>query len=107
MLVYIAYEKVSNVSELLDLPMLRYIAKPTDARGLETDVGIETASHGLMDDGLLLLVQQLDQASLGTNETSDLSIFSFEVEDDLILFFLGRASNGDLKELFGVEPQAR
>jgi hypothetical protein len=40
--------------------MLGYLAQPFDARGLETDVGVEAAGKGATDDNLFLLHQQLD-----------------------------------------------
>ena len=40
------------------LPVLRHVAQPLDAGGLEADVGIEAAGDGPVDDGLLLLLQQ-------------------------------------------------
>ena len=47
------------------LPMLWHVAEPFYAGGLEADVGVEAASDGAVDDGLLLLFQQLDQFLLG------------------------------------------
>jgi hypothetical protein len=40
--------------------MLRQIPQPLHAGGLEADVGVEAAGDGAVDDGLLLLLQQLD-----------------------------------------------
>ena len=47
--------------------MLRHIAEPLDAGGLEGDVGVEAAGDGLVDDGLLLLLQQRDELPLGAD----------------------------------------
>ena len=43
-------------TQLHHLPMLRHLAEPLDAGGLEADVGVEAAGDGLVDDGLLLLI---------------------------------------------------
>ena len=37
--------------------MRRDIAKPLNARGFKADIGIKPASHGVVDDGLPLLLQ--------------------------------------------------
>ena len=47
--------------------MLRHVAEPLDAGGLEADVGVEAAGDGLVDDGLLLLLQQRDELPLGAD----------------------------------------
>ena len=44
--------------------MLRNVAEPGDAGGLEGYGGVEAASDGAMDDGLLLLVEQRDRLPL-------------------------------------------
>ena len=36
----------------LDFPMLRHVAEPLDAGGLEADVGVKAAGDGSVDDGL-------------------------------------------------------
>jgi hypothetical protein len=43
-----------------DLPMLWNVADPGDTGSFEANVGVETASHGVVNDDLLLLFQQLD-----------------------------------------------
>ena len=48
--------------------MLRHIPKPLNPRGLELHVRVKPARHRLVDDGLLLLVEHLDQAPLGPDE---------------------------------------
>src|SRR5690606_4510721 len=54
-------------SNSADRPMLRHIPQPFHAGGLEADVGVEAAGDGAVDDGLLLLLQQLDQLLLGAD----------------------------------------
>ena len=44
--------------------MLRHVPQPLHAGGLEADVGVEAAGDSSVDDGLLLLLQQLDQLLL-------------------------------------------
>src|SRR5680860_1874819 len=53
------------------LPMLRHIPQPLHAGGLEADAGVEAAGDGAVDDGLLLLLQQLDQLLLGADVAPD------------------------------------
>jgi hypothetical protein len=45
--------------------MLRHVAEPLDAGGLEADVGVKAAGDGPVDDGLLLLLQQRNEPPLG------------------------------------------
>jgi hypothetical protein len=45
-------------SDRNDFPMLRDVAEPGDARGLEAHTAVEAARNSQLDDGLLLLVQQ-------------------------------------------------
>src|SRR6266852_3636627 len=51
--------------------MLRHVAEPFHAGGLEADVGVEAMGDGAVDDGLLLLLQQLDQLLLGADVAPD------------------------------------
>ena len=51
--------------------MFRHISEPLDAGGLEADVGVEAAGDGLVDDGLLLLLQQAYELLLGVDVASD------------------------------------
>ena len=67
-------------------PMLRHIPQPLHAGGLEADVGIEAAGDGAVDDGLLLLLQQLDQLLLGADVTPDPPVRVVEEADDGGLF---------------------
>ena len=74
------------------LPMLRHVAEPLHARGLEADVRIEAAGDGTVDDGLLLLVQERDQLSLGADVAPNAPVGVVEKADDCGL--LGRAERG-------------
>ena len=56
-----------KIATTLQCPMLRHIPQPLHAGGLEADVGVEAAGDGAVDDGLLLLLQQLDQLLLGAD----------------------------------------
>ena len=62
--------------------MRRHITEPLDTGGLETDVGVEAAGDGLVDDGLLLLGQQFDQPLLGADVAPDAAVGVVEVADD-------------------------
>ena len=62
--------------------MLRHIPEPLHAGGLETDVGVEAAGDGAVDDGLLLLLQQLDQLLLGADVAPDPPVRVVEEPDD-------------------------
>ena len=64
------------------LPMLRHVAEPLDAGGLEADVGVEAAGDGLADDGLLLLLQQRDELPLGADVAPDAPVDVVQVADD-------------------------
>lgn len=66
--------------------MLRNIPYPLHAARLELDVGIETSGHGLIDDVLLLLLEQLDQAALVADEPLDMGVLPVEEADDVRLF---------------------
>ena len=68
------------------LPMLRHIPQPLHAGGLEADVGVEAAGDGAMDDGLLLLLQQLDQLLLGADVLPNPPVRVVEEADDSGLF---------------------
>ena len=85
-----ASEVGSQVSQCDYLPMRWHIAEPLDAGGLEGDVGVEAASDGLVDGGLLLLGQQLDQSLLGADVALDAAVGVVEVADDGALLGEGR-----------------
>src|SRR5262245_6774768 len=62
--------------------MLRHIPQPLYAGGLEADVGVEASSDGTVDDGLLLLLQQLDQLLLGADVAPDSAVHVVEEADN-------------------------
>src|SRR5436309_477209 len=62
--------------------MLRHLPQPLYAGGLEADVGVEAAGDGTVDDGLLLLLQQLDQLLLGADVAPDSPVRVVEEADD-------------------------
>ncbi len=66
--------------------MVRHVPQPLHAGGLEADAGVEAAGDGAVDDGLLLLLQQLDQLLLGANVAPDASVCVVEEADDGGLF---------------------
>src|SRR5665648_950993 len=83
--------------------MFRHIAKPFDAGRLEFDIGIEAACHCLMNDGLLLLVQQLDEPPLGVDEMVDAAVLCSEILDDGGLFRDWRNKNQHPLEVYKTE----
>src|SRR5882724_10488587 len=87
-----------------DYPMLRHIADPVDAGGLEAHVWIEATGHGPMDDHLLLLVQQLDQPPLGADEAIDAVVEVGKEANDAILLFPGRYLDRNRSEVGRVKP---
>ena len=71
--------------------------------GLRGDVGVEAAGDGAVDDGLLLLVQQPNQLSLGADEAVDLPVRVVQKPHDGRLF-VGRREGNDLtKVCFAIE----
>ena len=68
------------------LPMLRHIPQPLHTGGLEANVGVEAAGDGAVDDGLLLLLQQLDQLLLGVDVAPNPTVGVVEEADDGGLF---------------------
>ena len=71
-------------------PMLGHVPQPLHAGRLEGDIRVEAASHGAVDDGLLLLVQQRDQLLLGGDVAADAPVRVIEEADDGGLFVEGR-----------------
>jgi hypothetical protein len=69
--------------------MLRHITQPLHTGGLEADVGVEAAGDGAVDDGLLLLLQQLDQLLLGADVPPDPPVRVIQEADDGDLFING------------------
>ena len=74
--------ELANSTQLHHFPMLRHVAKPLDAGGLESDVGVEAAGDGLVDDGLPLLLQQRDELLLGADVRPDAPVHVIQVADD-------------------------
>jgi len=66
--------------------MIRHIAQPLHTGRLKADIGIDASGDGAVDDGLLLLLQQLDQLLLGADVAPDLSFIVVEKADDGCLF---------------------
>ena len=62
--------------------MLRHVPQPLDAGGLETNVGVEAAGDGPVDDGLLLLLQQRNELPLGADVAPDAPVHVVQVADD-------------------------
>ena len=62
--------------------MLRHVAEPLDAGGLEADVGVEAAGDGLVDDSPLLLLKQSNQFLLGGDVVTDASVHVVQVAND-------------------------
>ena len=92
--------------DLTDFPVLGDVAEPVDAGGFEGGVGVEAAGHGPVDDGLLLLVQHLNQPPSIANEPADPGGVGVKViGDGLLLFTRRRAGRHPLKVL-PVEPVA-
>ena len=68
-------------------PMLRHLPQPFHAGGLVSRIGLAGADvhfsrDGLVDEGLLLLLQQRDQLLLGADVALDAAIRMVEVADD-------------------------
>ena len=75
--------------------MRRHVAQPLDAGGLVGRVGlagadVDLAGDGLVDDGLLLLLQQRTQLLLGADVAPDAPVGVVEEADDGGLFGEGR-----------------
>ena len=62
--------------------MLRHVPQPLHAGRFKTDVGIEAPGNGAVDDGLLLLLQQLDQLLLGADVAPNPPVHVAEKADD-------------------------
>ena len=65
--------------------MLRHVAQPLDARRLQPHIEVESPRHRLVDDRLFLLVQQLDLAAFGADESAHEAVVVVEECDDLPL----------------------
>ncbi len=62
--------------------MLRHIPQPLHPRRLEAHIGIQSSGNGAVDDGLLLLLQQLDQFLLGADVAADLAVGVIKEAED-------------------------
>ena len=96
--------------------MLRHVAEPLDAGGLEADVGVEAPGDGPVDDGLLLLLQQRNELPLGGDVAADAPVRVVQVADDGGLFGEGWEGEqcaprnsviGQLKARYASHPFAR
>ena len=72
--------------------MLRHFSKPLDIGGRVRLAGsdVDLTRDGLMDDGLLLLLQQRNQLLLGADVAPDASVGVVEEADDGDLFGMWR-----------------
>src|SRR5665811_530205 len=88
--------------------MRRDVAQPLDAGGLEGDGGVEAAGDGAVDDGLLLLLQQLYQLLLGPDIPLYPAIHILQIADNSGLFGDGWATTVDhLEVLWPQTPHIR
>ena len=81
--------------------MRRHVSQPLQAGGLVGRVGlagadVDLAGDGLVDDGLLLLLQQRTQLLLGADVAPDAPVGVVEEADDGGLFGEGRDGERDL-----------
>ncbi len=67
-------------------PMHRHLPQPLHPGGFARHAGVEAAGDGLLDDGLLLLGQQLDQLLLGPDVAPDAAVHVVEITHDGALF---------------------
>ena len=89
-----------------NVPLLWNILEPLDAGGLVGRVGlasadVDPARDGLVDDGLLLLLQQRDQLLLGTDVPPNAPVRMVEEAHDGDLLGKSRPSNSQLRDIFG------
>ena len=83
--------------------MLRNVAEPLDAGGLEADVGVKAAGDGLVDDGLPLLLQQRDKPPLGGDVPPDAPVNVVQVPHDGALLGEGWEGQPQILELATVD----
>ena len=77
--------------------MLWHVAEPLDAGGLEANLGVKAADDGLVDGGLLLLLQQRDELPLGGDVAPDAPVHVVQIPHDGGL--LGEGWEGNLNGL--------
>ena len=70
--------------------MRGYVAKPVNPRRLQGHIGVKPARDGPVDDRLLLLVQQFDEAALGKDEAVKSLVGGGEKSYNVVLFLSGR-----------------
>ena len=75
------------------------VSKPVDAGGFERGVGIEAAGHGLVNDGLLLFVQHLNQPTPIADEPADLRRVGVKVVSDGLLLIKRNDREGHTAEV--------
>ena len=79
-----------------NLPMRRYVTEPINAGGLERNVEIEATGNGLIDEGLFLLGQKLNEPLLGADIALDAAVSVIELANDGGLFVWGWYKKFDL-----------
>ena len=77
--------------------MRRHIAEPLNTGGLELHIGIKPTSHGAVDDGLPLLLQQPDKPILSPDGTTNAPINVVKIAHDSGL--LGEGWRGNQTDL--------
>jgi len=82
-----------KMSATNDTPSFWYFSKPLNSRRFHPHLRVKPTGHRLVDDGLLLLVEQLDKPLLGADEAVDEEIDMGEVADDSCLFVKVRDCN--------------
>lgn len=86
--------------------MFRHVAQPLYAGVFETDVGIDAAGDGVVDDGLILLLQPLDQRLLGADVAPNPPVHVVEKVDDGGLFGEGWQKRFESIKIICVQAQA-
>jgi hypothetical protein len=79
--------------------MFRDLSQPLHAGGLETGTWVEAAGDCVVDDGLLLLLKQLDQLLLGSDVAPDSAVGVGEEADEGGLLGNGWQNDGRLKDV--------
>jgi hypothetical protein len=74
--------------------MLWHVAQPFHARGLDSNVRIEAAGYGLVDDGLLPFLQELDQLLLDEDAALNTPVHMSEETNDGGLLVRWGSANG-------------
>ncbi len=82
-----------------DIPMLRHLAQPLDASVLHPHIGVQALGDGVADDGLALLLQQVDQLLLLGDQGVDFRGFLVEEGGDGLLLGNWGSHEVDISEL--------